>query len=57
MLDGRFDPEFYRFLIEGQDSASDLARDDADTKSNPALLPVWLAALAAILLLCAIQLA
>lgn len=57
MLDGRFDPEFHRVLVEGQVSASDLARDHAVAGVHPAILRVWLAVLAAVVVLCAIRLA
>lgn len=57
MLDGRFDPEFYRALATGQVSASDRPHDNDDMVFDQVTPTIWLSVAGLVAMICLLSLA
>lgn len=57
MLDGRFDPEFYRALAAGQVSASDRPHDHDDVAFDQVTPRIWMSVAGLVAMICLLSLA
>ena len=57
MLDGRFDPEFYRALAAGQVSASDRPHDHNDVAFDQVTPRIWMSVAGLVAMICLLSLA
>ena len=57
MLDGRFDPEFYRTLAVGQVSGSERPHDNDDMAFDQVTPRIWLSVAGLVAIICLVPLA